>query len=292
MNGEHNLPDWIPEPNKTIVFDRCQLLGPMHCPTRNGFAASSVAHKIPGLTEHFLYTDDDNLLTLPASPSTFYHDSGKPRVWARTRVQSSCYDQPTRTGLAYNQIPGTYRYPYHMWVPLSKSSLEKFEASYSRFFAFLRSHLSGRYSSRLNEYGTQKSEDANSNEEDVMGIWQWWLLSQGHGERSTVPKVDKTIDDTRMNTYDRVHWEAVFANPPLFVNINDDLPGGTPASSVSRNTPEKYAAAHQVMIGTLERYFPPFGLSPEAKAEWDTGIVRKRDLEYERLRRINYAWPI
>ena len=65
VNGKHALPKWIPEPEKTTVVDRCTLLPKGTCPTRNGFVAMSVVHKVPGLSEKFIYTDDDNLLVTP-----------------------------------------------------------------------------------------------------------------------------------------------------------------------------------------------------------------------------------
>lgn len=63
------------------------------------------------------------------------------------------------------------------------SALTALEEEFPSWFAFVRSHFDGKYSSILNAHGTQQSEDRSSNEEAVQGVWAWWLL-EGDGGRT------------------------------------------------------------------------------------------------------------
>lgn len=187
VNGPQNMPAWVPEPSKTEFVDRCTLLPqdpnlPRDKCTRNGAVVQTVVHKVNGLSEHFIYTDDDNLLCLPAHIDDFYAGDD-PRYWGEhTR---KLYENPENTGLSESLIPMTVkvpdamRNPIHTWFPLKKSSLEEFEKRYPEWLAFVRSHRVGRYTSRFNESGTAWSEEVNSLEELLnQGIWWWWLKQE------------------------------------------------------------------------------------------------------------------
>ena len=80
-NGQ--VPEWLSKDNGRIevvahdaIFD-----DPGHLPTFNSNAIISRLHHLPGLSEHYLYFNDDVFLARPASPDDFFTPSGLAKVF-------------------------------------------------------------------------------------------------------------------------------------------------------------------------------------------------------------------
>lgn len=80
-------PSWLqPHPMITIVdhrdiFDDASVL-----PTFNSMAIECHLHRIPGLTEHFIYFNDDMFLGRPVSPLDFFTHDGKIKVLLQSKA--------------------------------------------------------------------------------------------------------------------------------------------------------------------------------------------------------------
>eukprot|EP00928_Gymnodinium_smaydae_P041536 TRINITY_DN28095_c0_g4_i1.p1 TRINITY_DN28095_c0_g4~~TRINITY_DN28095_c0_g4_i1.p1 ORF type:complete len:374 (-),score=41.81 TRINITY_DN28095_c0_g4_i1:185-1210(-) len=243
----------VAEPEKTVWVNRCALLPPESCPTRNSCIVQSILHKIPDLSEHFIYTDDDNLLIKPATISTFFRNSNGawlPKVPKyedpNKKYPKKVYDNISAVHLLEEQVPMHVLFG-HCWQPLLKSVIADFEHSYKEFVNFVRSHRTGRYSSKLNQYGTTKSDHANSIEEDFQGIWWWWLHERRMGSevKSDDDVENLMFGDSRITYWSNWHW--LFNQPArIMLNINDDL---ATEDSV-------YQHQHQDAINKLEQAFP------------------------------------
>ncbi|MCR5328179.1 MAG: Stealth CR1 domain-containing protein [Saccharofermentans sp.] len=76
------LPDWLDTKNpKLVVVDPNSLIPKEYAPTFNINAIEINFHKIPGLSEHFVYFNDDMLLLKPLEKTDFFRD-GKPCDYA------------------------------------------------------------------------------------------------------------------------------------------------------------------------------------------------------------------
>eukprot|EP00928_Gymnodinium_smaydae_P041535 TRINITY_DN28095_c0_g3_i2.p1 TRINITY_DN28095_c0_g3~~TRINITY_DN28095_c0_g3_i2.p1 ORF type:complete len:373 (-),score=50.22 TRINITY_DN28095_c0_g3_i2:130-1152(-) len=238
----------VAEPEKTVWINRCSLLPSESCPTRNSFAVQSVLHKIPGLSEHFIYTDDDNLLIHSTTASTFFKNSNGawfPKV-PKYKGAGATYENIAAVPLSEQQMPMRVLWS-HCFQPLLKSVVAKFDNSYKEFVNLVRSHRTGRYSSALNQYGTTASEQANSIEEDFQGIWWWWLHENRMGsEISSDDYLDRLLfSDSRLS--DWKYWYGLINEPDrVILNINDDLDS---EDSV-------YQGQHQDAIQKLDEAFP------------------------------------
>lgn len=251
MNGPQQLPAWAPEPAKTTVVDRCTLLGPTECPTRNGFAVQTVVHKVPGLAERFIYTDDDNVLLRPSTKETFF-DQGVPRYYAWGPPKpvywytNSALPSPRPMMLAHG--PTGYE---HVWVPLTKTVCSALETKYPQFFSFVRSHKEGRYSSMLGTHGTERAEQVNSVEESFHNIWWWQMQTSGKGSMCCR---DLFTDHGSGGLNDNpAKWRALAANPPTILNINDNFEG---AHGTATYDPQVYERQKDVFYAGLERLLP------------------------------------
>jgi hypothetical protein len=68
--------DWI-----TVVDHRDIFRDPAALPTFNSHAIEAQLHRVPGLSEHFLYLNDDFFFARPVGPRTFFHANGLPRFF-------------------------------------------------------------------------------------------------------------------------------------------------------------------------------------------------------------------
>ena len=94
------VPDWLDADHPMVnVVDHSQILPADGLPTFNSHAIETSLHRIEGLTEHFVYFNDDFLLGRPVRPETFFTAAGLCATYfspmtigltdARTRLRSS-----------------------------------------------------------------------------------------------------------------------------------------------------------------------------------------------------------
>ncbi|HWM73374.1 MAG TPA: stealth conserved region 3 domain-containing protein [Nocardioides sp.] len=76
------VPSWLDTDHPMInLIDHRDLLPADALPTFNSHAIESVVHRIPGLSEHFLYFNDDFFLGRPARPERFFTGAGSTAVF-------------------------------------------------------------------------------------------------------------------------------------------------------------------------------------------------------------------
>lgn len=79
-NGQ--VPKWLDESyDKVTVITHSQIIEPEFLPTFNSHAIESALHKIPNLSEHFIYFNDDVMLTRPLPASYFFTSSGTAKLF-------------------------------------------------------------------------------------------------------------------------------------------------------------------------------------------------------------------
>ncbi len=139
-------PFWLAEHPKITIIDHTQIFKYQEdLPTFNSHAIESNLHRIPGLSEHFLYFNDDVFLGAAIYPEDFFCDtmlnvifeeglspSGPPvddetayrRAWRNTNafLDTHCKPEPRRRLC-------------HAPFALRKSYIEKFEARFPEIFA-------------------------------------------------------------------------------------------------------------------------------------------------------------
>jgi hypothetical protein len=140
-------PVWLAEhPMITIVPAEDHFSDKSALPTYNSHAVESQLHNIPGLSEHFLYSNDDMFFGRPLKASMFFSPGGVSKfIEATTRIGLGVND-PTRSGfenaarvnrrLLFQRF-GQFitRHLEHTAVPLRKSVLIEMEREFPDEFA-------------------------------------------------------------------------------------------------------------------------------------------------------------
>ncbi|MFI7360209.1 stealth family protein [Streptomyces avidinii] len=85
---DDQLPSWLATegPRITVVQHRELFSGTDHLPVFNSHAIESQLHRVPGLSEHFLYFNDDIFLGRPQQPQNYFLPSGLPKVFHDSRA--------------------------------------------------------------------------------------------------------------------------------------------------------------------------------------------------------------
>lgn len=74
-------PDWLDTSNpKVTIVDHSEILPPEARPCFNAFVIEHCLHKIPGLSEHWLYANDDMFINRPVRPDDFFAPDGFPII--------------------------------------------------------------------------------------------------------------------------------------------------------------------------------------------------------------------
>ena len=140
-------PAWLAEhPKIAIVRAADHFSNPAALPTYNSHAVESQLHHIAGLSEHFLYSNDDMFFGRPLKASMFFSPGGVTKfIEAKTRIGLGAND-PTRSGFEnaarvnrqllferFGQL--ITRHLEHTAVPLRKSVLIEMEQQFPDEFA-------------------------------------------------------------------------------------------------------------------------------------------------------------
>lgn len=139
-------PSWLARhPKVTIVRSEEMFADTSVLPTHNSHAVESQLHRIEGLAEHFLYSNDDMFFGRPVSPDLFFSPGGITKfVEATTRIGLGETD-PARSGFEnaarvnrallrerFGKV--TTRHLEHCAAPLRRSVMAELEAAFPEDF--------------------------------------------------------------------------------------------------------------------------------------------------------------
>jgi hypothetical protein len=139
-------PEWLAEhPRVTIMTSEQFFADPSVLPTHNSQAVESQLHNIPGLREHFLYSNDDMFFGRPVSPEMFFSPGGVSKfIEATTRIglgdsnlARSGFENAARVNrrLIQERFGRTItRHLEHTPTPLRKSVMRELEAEFPEDF--------------------------------------------------------------------------------------------------------------------------------------------------------------
>lgn len=140
-------PVWLADhPRVTLIRSEDFFPDTSVLPTHNSHAVESQLHRIPGLAEHFLYSNDDMFFGRPVGPELFFSPGGVTKfVEASTRIGLGEND-PSRSGFEnaarvnrallrgrFGKV--TTRHLEHTAAPLRKSVMEDLEREFPEDFA-------------------------------------------------------------------------------------------------------------------------------------------------------------
>lgn len=78
---DNQAPKWLDTSNPRIkIIDHKEIMSPQSLPCFNSNVIEHFICRIPGLSEHFLYANDDMFFNKPVTPDTFFESDGYPII--------------------------------------------------------------------------------------------------------------------------------------------------------------------------------------------------------------------
>ena len=135
MNPTKKVPSWFKydyDDNKVVIVDHYDTYDDYkYLPTTNSNSIETTLHKIPGLSEHFIYFNDDLFITKKLPYTHFFTPEGKSVL----------------TNQMNNKVPQNYNFPTtikgfyaHVPFPIIKSKMKEFVETYPHFIKFVKSN--------------------------------------------------------------------------------------------------------------------------------------------------------
>jgi len=241
-------PTWLADhPRVTIVRSEEFFADVSVLPTHNSHAVESQLHHIEGLSEHFIYSNDDMFFGRPVRPEMFFSPGGVTKfIEATTRiglgdpaVQRSGFENGARVNRALlRQRFGrtTTRHLEHAATPLRRSVMAELEAEFAEDFA------------RTAASAFRSSTDISV----TNSLYHYYALMTGRAVVQTEARV-RYVETTLKNAAGEMSRLLKRRDYDFFC-LND---GSRPEISVERRTKSVHAF--------LERYY-------SVPAVWEVGV--------------------
>ncbi|MBQ8669141.1 Stealth CR1 domain-containing protein [bacterium] len=140
---DNQVPDWLDTTNPKIhIVDHSEILSAEVLPTFNASAIEVALHKIPDLSEHFLFANDDMFFGNFVEKSFFYNKDGSPIFrFSKRKIINKIYRHLYGYMIfrAYNLVKEKFgkscpHFPHHNIDAYRKSDVEKCYFEYKEGF--------------------------------------------------------------------------------------------------------------------------------------------------------------
>lgn len=191
---DNQVPKWLDTTNPKIhIVNHSEILPSEALPTFNSMAVETVLHKIPNLSEHFLFANDDMFFGNFVEKDFFYNNDGEPIVrFLKRKIIRKIYRRlygytiSESYKLVKNKIGKSWGYfPHHNIDAYRKSDLENCICEFSEIF---------------NKTMMQKFREKDSVQRSIYG---YYTLAKGLGEGRIVNNLSaKFIAFLTSHSYD------------------------------------------------------------------------------------------
>lgn len=104
-------------------------------PVTNSNSIETTLCNIPGLSEHFIYLNDDFLITRPLEYTDFFTESGLAKIQPSYRAV-----RKTKSTLGFKLPQITIGFGSHIPLPMRKSAQQDYNKEFSDYVKWIRSH--------------------------------------------------------------------------------------------------------------------------------------------------------
>ena len=153
---DNQIPHWLNNEDPQIkIVDHREIIEQDYLPTFNSHVIEANLHKIPNLSEHFIYFNDDVFVAKPLQKSHFFKPNGLASIFLSIKNLDKMYAKGTSTPTLlasmnsrrllrklYGQELNVQTPLIHSYIPLKKSVFEKI---WSVFKEEIESFLSNRF---------------------------------------------------------------------------------------------------------------------------------------------------
>lgn len=215
---DNQVPAWLDKENPRVtIVDHKEILPPECLPCFNSVVIEHFIADIPGLSEHFLYSNDDTLLNRPTSPDDFFTSEGNPIIRLKKRHLRKFWIflkkniLHTRSGLYNNQIDRS--------AALIEKTFGKYYQGkpHHNIDAFNVSHIKKIRKLYMNEISKILSHHKREYDDVQRCIYSYGALADNKGELKYVGNEESM----KISLYNKKAYKKLDTLNPTFFCMND-----------------------------------------------------------------------
>ena len=215
---DRQVPQWLDTSNPKIrIVDHSEILPDEAIPTFNSVVIEHNLHRIPGLSEHFLYANDDTFINRPVSPADFFAPDGQPLIRLNQRPFRKLYLLYRKTVM---KKPLTnYNLTIHRAASLVESKLGKYIGGkpHHNIDAYCKSEYSHIAEVFSDEIKPTLANHIRSDNDIQRSIYTFATLAEHKGHRQNVTR--KTSFHVHIDN--PTHLEKLAKKNPMLFCLND-----------------------------------------------------------------------
>lgn len=220
LQDKDQIPLWLDVDCKDIVIVYHKDFIPVeYLPTYNSTTIEMFLHKIKGLCEHFIYTNDDMYAMRDMKPEDFFTEDGKVKVGFKQRVVDGsqfskvCYKcfSEIQAGFGKPNTTQEYLVPFHEWTPMRKSHLILAQKKIG--YKIQQGITNFRHASNYNQYIYPLYELCSGNAAPSSRIYAYANMEDKVEEIGKAMLHDMDVDIFVLNDNEKT-------NVPLWINNN------------------------------------------------------------------------
>lgn len=211
-------PVWLDTSHPKIqIVDHKEILPAESLPCFNSTIIEHHFDKIPGLSEHFLFANDDMLLNQPVSPSTFFAPDGTPYIYMNRKPLRKL-ELLIRDKILHK--------PLSLYLQIIRNAAELVESHYGKYYGCKPHHNIDSYQKSTialanakfeREFSTMRTHHVRSADDVQRSVYSYVALAEGRGHLRYVSHRHSFrlhIDNPRLYTK---FWKY----NPVFFCMND-----------------------------------------------------------------------
>lgn len=139
QNSDAGTPSFFSENytrNRVLLFKHDEVIPKKYLPTTNSDSIETFLNLLPGLSEHFIYFNDDCFVNKPTPINYFFTPEGIPKKVIYPRLY---LEQSFDTDIKAPPSPGTEMWHPHIPLVLTKTLFDSYLKKYPKFIEYIRS---------------------------------------------------------------------------------------------------------------------------------------------------------
>lgn len=215
---DNQVPEWLDTSNPKIqIVDHTEIMPPECLPCFNSVVIEHHLHKIPGLSEHFLFSNDDTFINQPVTPETFFGEDWLPKIMMRRK-----FFRKQRIWIQEK----IFRKPLNSYQQTIKNAALLVEKKYGTFYggrphhnidAYLKSSVQHTFEMFRKEINAMASHHIRSREDIQRILYSYTALAEGKGHLCYVHREHSL----RLNIHRRKYYKIFERYNPVLFCVND-----------------------------------------------------------------------
>lgn len=215
---DDQVPEWLDTNNpKVRIVDHKEILPTESLPCFNSTLIEHYLDKIPGLSEHFLFSNDDMYINRPVSPATFFETDGLPILYMNRK--------PFRKLALFfrDKVVGK---PLSMYLKIIRNAAELVEKHYGTYYgckphhnidSYLKSTITFTNNKFKKEFSPMIPHHVRSADDVQRSVYSYVALAEKKGHLRYVSQ----SHSFRLHIDNHKLYEKFKRNNPVFFCMND-----------------------------------------------------------------------